>query len=137
MKIGVTGTRQKLKEDQAKWLHQQIIELGDEIDELHHGDCTGADGFAHLCVEALWKPIHVHPPDVDTWRAFCNGPRTVLYEPKPYLVRNRDIVKAVELLLAVPEGPENNFPRSGTWSTIRYADKRKVETRIYAPWMTQ
>lgn len=51
-------------------------------------------------------------------------------EPKPYLVRNKDIVNASEGMLAAPRGPEEL--RSGTWSTIRYA--RKCRKKVLIMW---
>ena len=39
----------------------------------------------------------------------------------PYLERNKNIVNAVDFIIAAPDGPEK--VRSGTWSTVRYAKK--------------
>jgi predicted Rossmann fold nucleotide-binding protein DprA/Smf involved in DNA uptake len=44
-------------------------------------------------------------------------------EAKPYLKRNKDIVRGTELLLAtLAEASEQH--RSGTWSTVRFARKQ-------------
>jgi predicted Rossmann fold nucleotide-binding protein DprA/Smf involved in DNA uptake len=47
-------------------------------------------------------------------------PMDRIYVPRPYLVRNRDIVDVCNLLLATPGGTVEQL-RSGTWATIRYA----------------
>jgi hypothetical protein len=45
-----------------------------------------------------------------------------VHEPKPYRVRNRDIVRDTETLIATPSEPVELL-RSGTWSTVRFARK--------------
>jgi hypothetical protein len=50
----------------------------------------------------------------------------VLYKPKPPLARDRDIVNAVEFLIAAPKSDDQTL-RSGTWTTIRYARKTGKE----------
>jgi hypothetical protein len=44
------------------------------------------------------------------------------HEPKPYLARNRDILRATEMLVAAPAQDIEQL-RSGTWSTVRFARK--------------
>lgn len=87
--------------------------------EFHHGDCVGADADAHKIV---WKyaarSIQVHPPTDDRWRARCIA--AVVYQPEPYPVRNRAIVEASEVLIAVPDHPREKA-RGGTWMTVRIA----------------
>jgi len=53
-------------------------------------------------------------------------------EPKPPLVRNRDIVDECDLLVACP-GSDHEELRSGTWACIRYARKVKRKTIIIWP----
>jgi hypothetical protein len=76
---------------------------------------------------ALWFKVFVHPPDDDTRRAYCGVHPARLAAPKPYLMRNKDIVDQTSILVAAPKGPEEK--RSGTWATVRYA--RKLGRPIY------
>jgi hypothetical protein len=57
---------------------------------LHHGDAIGADAEAHEQAVALGWSVIIHRLINDAWRA-----RKAASEeraPKPYLVRNRDMV---------------------------------------------
>jgi hypothetical protein len=92
--------------------------------EFHHGDCIGADAEAHdIAIEAGCR-IVIHPPDISDKRAFCAVREGLdfAYQPKPYLVRNHDIVDLVDEMLAAPGETEEQL-RSGTWATVRYARK--------------
>jgi hypothetical protein len=88
--------------------------------ELHHGLCLGADAEAHALARTLGLRIIGHPPTSSGLRVWLECDE--LREPRQFLVRNRNICLETELLIAAPDGPERL--RSGTWSTIRYADKR-------------
>lgn len=85
---------------------------------LHHGDAIGADAEAHDIAIGLGCAIVVHPPAVETQRAFKAAAE--IRAAKPYLVRNKDIVRETALLIAAPAEPVEQL-RSGTWSTVRYA----------------
>jgi hypothetical protein len=52
--------------------------------------------------------------------------------PKPYLNRNRHIVRETALLIAVPNELTEQ-PRSGTWSTVRYAQRLGWQGPFLAP----
>jgi hypothetical protein len=122
--IGITGTRNGATKE-------QLDAMGDLLETLcpyqvHHGDCVGVDEQFHEMANDLRMNCHedkyftvVHPPTDPKFRAFCVG-EEILPE-QPYLRRNRDIVRASDILIAVPSGPETL--RSGTWSTVRYAIK--------------
>jgi len=59
--------------------------------DLHHGDAVGADAEAHdIAVTLGWNAVS-HPPINDAWRAHKVADEE--RAPKPYLVRNRDIVE--------------------------------------------
>lgn len=115
MKIGFTGTQRGMTPAQQ----YEVAHLLTSEDEFHHGDCVGADEQAHGLALILNIPIVRHLPWDEKKRAFCEGGEEV--KPKPYLLRNHDIVDATDMLIATPAGPET--VRSGTWSTIRYASK--------------
>lgn len=126
-KIGFTGTREGMKARQLAEFSETLHKLANKGDEFHHGDCLGADEDASLIAEQFGLIIHVHPPISDSKRAFTNG--HVFYEPRPYLVRNFEIVETCDLLIATPK-TNKEVLRSGTWATIRYARKRHKQVVI-------
>lgn len=115
MKVGMTGGRSGVTDDQLERFKKRLIEL--EATELHHGDCTGADAQAHKAARELGLRIVVHPPVDSLHRAFCKGDEVL--PPLEYLQRNRAIVDATDFLIVLPDRPETL--RSGTWATFRYA----------------
>lgn len=128
MKIGFTGTQRGMTQPQKAALHQWLIEH--EPSELHHGDCLGADAQVHgLCCEELIQTV-LHPPINPAKRAFCASRR--VRTPKPYLVRNKDIVDDTDMLIATP-GEMIARLRSGTWSTVRYAAKTGKRSILVFP----
>jgi hypothetical protein len=130
--IGFTGTQKGMTDFQLAKV-KDLLEYfkNNGFNTVHHGDCMGADKQFHLLADALGFRIVIHPPDNDSKRAFCPG--GVLLSAKPYLERNRDIVKASHLLIAAPK-ENTEVLRSGTWATIRYAQKQSgMEIRIIFP----
>ena len=100
------------------------------IREAHHGSCIGADALFHKII--LESPgtarIVVHQPKDAKAQACClpsaNGLHPVEYlKPKEYLLRNKGIVDASDVLIAMPKESKEVL-RSGTWATIRYARKQ-------------
>lgn len=127
MKLGFTGTRDGLTENQKIALKKLFEDLLYSIDEFHHGDCLGADMDAHILSEELQFHriakekifnIIIHPPEKDTLRAYCVGDET--RDVFPYLRRNKNIVDETDILIACPKSRIEE-QRSGTWSTVRYA----------------
>jgi hypothetical protein len=130
LKLGFTGTRAGMKVRQLRCVGQAmlchcIVEYLPV--EFHHGDCIGADEQVHKLARALWFKVFVHPPDNDEKRAFCRATPERMSSPKPYLLRNKDIVDQTTILIAAPKGNEEKH--SGTWATVRYA--RKLNRPIY------
>lgn len=127
MILGVTGTRyfDKITKSQQGKLHE-FIEAND-VQEVHHGDCEGWDLFVFTMFNVLGVKTVAHPPVSDEFRAVTKS--CVILPPKPYLDRNKDIVNAVDFLIAAPDGPERQ--RSGTWSTVRYAKKVGVKGVVW------
>lgn len=121
-KIGFTGTRSGLTEAQRNFILEHLESLQPE--EAHHGDCVGADSQFHDIVRKFDTRIKivVHPGDIKGLRAFCFGDE--ILKPKGCLDRNRDIVDSVDFMIACPESSVE-VQRSGTWSTIRYANRLK------------
>jgi hypothetical protein len=135
MILGMTGSRFGLSSQQ----HAIVTTLldGERVDwprpyQLHHGDCVGADERTHYIAIQLTGILTVsHPPIDSKWRAYCNA--HVIMPPRPYHDRNHDIVTVVERMFALPSGEEQSQPRSGTWSTIRYAIRNHRPILIIYP----
>lgn len=128
MKIGMTGNRNGISQHALVELNK-ILE-SNNVSEAHHGDCIGADTNFHNVCKSLNIPIIIHPPDNDSQRSFCES--DTIREPKPYLVRNRDIVNECDILIAFP-ATKDEVLRSGTWSTVRYAVKKNKMIMIVFP----
>jgi hypothetical protein len=82
---------------------------------LKHGDCIGVDCDAHGIVRSRCPgvTIHIHPPTIDTARAFCEA---IL---GPTQVRTA----ASDVVVAFPKGEREERRGSGTWAVIRHARK--------------
>lgn len=101
-----------------------------DITEAHHGDCIGADEHFHNEVAERNINIVIHPPKNDDGRAFCKG--NSMTERKGHIRRNKDLVDETDILIAFP--PTDFYVEgSGSWSTIKYAEKKKKEHYIIFP----
>jgi hypothetical protein len=153
MKIGFTGTHHGMTEAQKITLRSLLQTALDEVIALdpldrpwfHHGDCIGSDAQADFIAWELGYRITVWPPTNDYARFFCKAgppPESIssisvlqiytVMPPKPYLVRDKDIVNGADKVFATPAGFDEEL-RSGTWSTIRYARKKKIPITIIWP----
>ena len=125
-RLGFTGTRHGMQRDQ----HHAVMDLVRKLEpeEAHHGDCVGADMEFHEIVRVVQREaiIHIHPPFKREHRAFCLGDE--IHPEKDYLIRNQDIVKSSDAMVAAPRRNQEEL-RSGTWATIRYA--RKVGKPVF------
>jgi hypothetical protein len=134
MKLGITGTQTGMKPKQMSTMIDLLMQLKmeTEIEELHHGDCIGADAeFVQLVrVGFPGATIVSHPCTITDKRA--RVPSHIEHPAKPPLERNHDIVDAAELMFAAPK-TMNEELRSGTWATIRYARKQKKHLIIVWP----
>jgi len=129
--IGFTGTREGLTVPQITQLAYVLKVIRDRGARVfHHGDCVGADKISHFIASELNYHIVVHPPNKDTHRAFCIGHTN--YRPEGYIKRNHVIVDESYILVAAPKEKENVM-RSGTWATIRYANKKNHWIVIVTP----
>ena len=127
MILGVTGSRDGGGFKRQGKFFQFLC--NNNVSGLHHGDCIGWDEECHEICAHYGIKIVMYPPIEDRYRAFCKGGDRM--PPKPYLDRNKDIVNAVDFLIAAPDGPERQ--RSGTWSTVRYAKKVGVKGVVWMP----
>lgn len=131
--IGFTGTQRGMTERQKGVVKDLLSEHGYAF-VAHHGDCIGADSDFHdiVCMESDCQ-IVLHPCIFDTKRTFCAlDLRDECRSPKPPLIRNRDIVNESGLMFACP-GEKFMKVRSGTWSTVRYAQSVGVPVVIVFP----
>lgn len=133
MKYGFTGTQKGMTLYQRKQLRKELGQPG--ITEFHHGDCEGADLEAHfIAVDCRIPLIVIHPPSDAKKRAFASlitnshGCRIETRPEKPYLARNNDIVVETDKIAGAPDGDERI--RSGTWSTIRLAERLGKPVKI-------
>ncbi len=128
MKVGVTGSRVGMSGKQTLSV-RAVLRLM-HPDSLHHGDCVGADDEIATFVED-WCWTTAYPADVGPdKRAF--HPSDFKHEPKPPLVRNHDIVDAVDVLIVLPKERIEHV-RSGTWATYRYAKRANVPRLVIYP----
>lgn len=130
--LGFTGTRHgmanKQREGVAEFLRQHLPAT------VHHGDCLGADSQFHdsaLLLLPVPPRIESHPCNLTKWRAYRKA--DVVHEVKPPKDRNKDIVRLSNELLAAPEGPLAEHPRSGTWQTIRLGLSFKKTVTVIWP----
>lgn len=127
MKVGFTGTREGMTNEQKEKLTLMLNEMC-SVSEFHHGGCVGADIQAHHIALTFSYIIYVHPATfsgsvVSTYLdSIKPEPNIIVYDKKPPLERNHDIVDSCNMLIACPKGAE--ILRSGTWATIRYARKK-------------
>lgn len=103
MKIGFTGTQEGMAPEQLDKLHDLLAHVFTAaVSEFHHGDCIGADAEAHEIALSLGYDIVIHPPTNENKRAFCDTYKKI-YEPKPYLDRNHNIVDSCDVLIVAPK----------------------------------
>jgi hypothetical protein len=135
--IGFTGSRVGTTIDQHRALRNTLAMHYQPQAVLRHGACVGCDRDAHVLAWQLGYRFILHPPvnhKLRAWMEFTEWWNPVLDVVLPeheYIERNHHIVDAVSLLIATPDGPERE--RSGTWSTVRYAQKQGVPTVVIMP----
>lgn len=129
--VGFTGTRGDLPYGQRLTLTQLLAEHFFTGRLFHSGDCVNGDEFAHHEATEIGYRTHVWPPLNRKFRAYCNG--DVMHRPMMYQNRNLAIVQHSDILLACPPGTEADWPRSGTWMTVRIARRLGVPRIIINP----
>ena len=131
MILSFTGTRKGMTGVQMLSLADTLLEL--KATALHHGDCVGADAEADALCQRLEIPRVIHPPLAGAWRHWTvPGPRCTVLAPLSYLVRNRAIVDAGQVLIAAPQSMDEEY-RSGTWATVRYARRMNRMIILLSP----
>lgn len=133
LRLGFTGTRNGTTAEQRATLRSLLTSL--KIGEVHHGACLGADtDFAVLMDDLVHDhTVHAHPSNLSGMTStHALSLADAIHDPMPPLERNRDIVNASDLLIACPQGKEEEL-RSGTWATIRYARRMGKQIIIIHP----
>lgn len=130
MIIGFTGTQWGMTTRQ-KYVVTMILTRF-VATKVHRGDRIGADDQFDSIARALNFYIVVHPSVNPKKQArVVDDDKTTYLTPKSYKNRDHDIVDACSLLVAAPKSSERL--RSGTWSTVRYARKRRKSIIIVEP----
>ena len=128
--VGFTGTRTGMTEEQKNTVSNLLGLI--EPNEVHHGDCIGADAQFHELAMSMGIRVVIHPASgVGEQRAYCSG-SYFTHDARPPLERNKDIVDACTDMIATPVAHKEVL-RSGTWATIRYARKQGVSLNIVLP----
>lgn len=148
--IGVTGTRGILSPHQKRWLKDELVTLDLSVrlvqlqhPVLHHGDCLGADAFAHeLAVQLGWSVV-IHPPLNSKYRAYCSiedahARASKILRERKYLARDRLLAARCSIILGLPGLPRGEHVTragnvkimSGTWYTLEQAMDLGKEVKI-------
>lgn len=135
MKVCFTGTQKKLTPKQLEDLESRLDSL--KPSALIHGGCIGGDDAADLIAVKLGIYRVIYPCDirsksipVEVLRA--RGRCTINLPPYKPLDRNRIMVSVADFLIAYTR-QEQEYLRSGTWATIRYARKAKLPHWVIGP----
>ena len=130
MKLGITGTRNGLTDIQ----HRHVVNIARNYKfiEVHHGDCMGVDDQVTRIIKRFQPDCNIvtHPPTNSKYRAYT--PCNQLHSPRPYLIRNEDIVEESDILIAFPK-EHSEVIRSGTWATIRHARAKGIPVIVVYP----
>lgn len=139
MRLGFTGTKQGLSWSQRETLSKYVNQVRPEIEVARHGDCIGSDFQFHIfCIDVKVPELIIHPPSDPKYRAYAHliysAPETkiTVLPEEPYLDRDHAMVDGIDYLVVCPITSEE-FLRSGTWATYRYAKKKSVPHLIIYP----
>jgi hypothetical protein len=132
--VGFTGARAGMTPAQAHAVDALLGRLADSHPDRAlcglHGDCVGADADFDAICKRRGIAVKIRPASIAGMRAGCDS--EAIAEPRPPLVRNREIVADSELLIACPRTREEVL-RSGVWATIRAMRRRGGPIYLVAP----
>lgn len=138
MLISFTGTQQGMtkiqRENIDRWLTLRALNANSNTG--FHGCCVGGDDefdsiIAKLGFKRVGFPSNLYGKRVPNEVLQARGP-IVIAEPDSPLRRNRLVVRQGAILLAAPAQMAEVL-RSGTWATIRYAEKVKRPIVMFMP----
>ena len=135
--VGFTGTRHGMTNAQVLEVHMLLGDLQTAgAKEAHHGMCVGADKEFHDMAVAMSYRVIGHPGVTmgggkphHRAAVACD----LVMPSKPFLVRNRDIVRESHVVIACPYERLEQRQASGTWATIRYTRQAKKPLIILYP----
>jgi len=136
IRVGFTGGRREVTDAQWSWLEatlraigltSRVLDVSSVV--LYHGCCVGKDEAAHVIARSLGWRTCGYPSNLTNLISdlACDE----RFEPREPLERNRVIVSMIDLLVAVPDSIEIEAPRSGSWYTVRYAERVGRSVLIY------
>ena len=126
-----TGTRKGLTPAQHASLQRVLEQLHAEgFTVAHNGSAIGADYEAALLCRSVGFHIIAHPSNIVT--ATARIPFDETHAVTGARQRDRDMIHAAELLVACPVREEEDVS-SGTWYTIRYAQKQNLPVKFIWP----
>lgn len=136
---GFSGQRNGMTEAQEQAFYMLLKEL--MLERLDHGDCVGSDENAHDIALKIPVPvIGIHPPTSARYRAHCEtriatGVQLKVYPPRPFLIRDRNILVEKDVLIATPRTPHMpiSLRGQGTWTTVWYAKQQDMPCVIVSP----
>jgi hypothetical protein len=132
--VGFTGARAGMTPAQAQAVDALLGRLAERNPTRAlcglHGDCVGADADFDAICKRRSIAVKIRPASIPGMRAGCDS--EAIAEPRPPLVRNREIVADSELLIACPRTREE-VRRSGVWATIRAMRHKGGPIYLVAP----
>jgi len=121
--IAISGTRKGMTPAQRVQIEKIFTRLRKKYGQitLLHGDCFGVDEQIHNLARKFFFTVHIYPPMNPKQRAYCHGD---LLEPtQTYSVRNHNMIRNCDYLIAVPAGKVEQVRGSGTWMMVRFAKR--------------
>lgn len=121
VKVGFTGTRRGMTPMQAAAVSGILLRISTlcyNKPQFHHGACIGADEEAARIAKNAGFATIAHPGDDPRFRTEFVSDWTL--EEKDNILRNKNIVKLVDSMIATPSGTDEIRRGSGTWQVIGY-----------------
>lgn len=128
--IGFTGTAAGMTPAQAARVEGLLRAAGGGV--FRHGMCKGSDAEASLIAHRLGYRVVGYPGHGADGVARREGYADEVRAAKPFLDRDSDIADDCMVLIATPRG-DREVMRSGTWATVRRAEKLRRGLLIAAP----
>lgn len=129
--LAFTGSAAGMDAKQAIAVMELLVAIHPKY--VHEGGCVGADAQFHTLVDMFFPDIvvHRHPGDVREDMVSTYIGDAHVHPMQQPLDRNKTMVDESRVLLATPHREE--YQRSGTWATIRYARKQGKPRFIVYP----